>query len=81
MGSVYLAEDSELGRKVALKVAHLGSADDPEMIVRFRREPRAAAALDHPNLCSIYDSGTIDGIHYLIMALIEGEILGHWLAA
>ena len=45
MGSVYLAEDTQLERKVALKVAHLGSEDDPEMIVRFRREARAAALI------------------------------------
>ena len=81
MGSVYLAEDTQLERKVALKVAHLGSADDPETIARFRREARAAAALDHPNLCAIYDSGTIDDEYYLTMALIEGESLADWLTS
>ena len=75
MGSVYLAEDSELGRKVALKVALNASTRDPELIARFRREARAAAALSHDNLCRIFDAGEIDGIQFLTMEFIEGESL------
>ncbi len=75
MGSVYLAEDTELGRKVALKVAHVDTAGNPEILERFRREARAAALLDHPYLCSVHEVGVIDGTHYIIMAYIEGQSL------
>ncbi|HWE39224.1 MAG TPA: bifunctional serine/threonine-protein kinase/formylglycine-generating enzyme family protein [Isosphaeraceae bacterium] len=81
MGSVYLAEDTILGRKVALKVAHLGDGDTTAIVERFRREARAAAGLNHPNLCHVYDFGEIDGVHFLSMAYIEGDSLAeliHW---
>jgi serine/threonine-protein kinase len=75
MGSVYLAEDTELGRKVALKIAHVAAADNPEILERFKREARAAALLDHPYLCPVHEVGVTDGIHYIVMAYIEGQSL------
>jgi serine/threonine protein kinase len=75
MGSVYLAEDTELGRKVALKVAHVDTADNPDILERFEREARAAALLDHPYLCPLHEVGVSSGIHYIIMAYIEGQSL------
>jgi hypothetical protein len=71
MGSVYLATDTRLDRPVALKVPHFTSADGPDALDRFEREAKAAAALDHPNLCTVFDAGQIDGRPYLTMAFIE----------
>jgi serine/threonine protein kinase/WD40 repeat protein len=76
MGTVYLANDTQLGRPVALKVPHAFSAKDAVARERFRREGRAAAALDHPNLCRVYDVGEHDGVPFLTMAFIEGRPLG-----
>ena len=73
MGAVYLANDTRLDRPVALKIPHL--ADKAELLERFHREARAAAALDHPNLCPIYDVGEVDGTPYLTMAYVEGRPL------
>jgi serine/threonine protein kinase len=75
MGSVYLAHDSQLDRQVALKVPHLSDRDGPEVLERFYREARAAAALDHPNLCPVFDVGQVDGSPYLTMAYVEGRPL------
>jgi serine/threonine protein kinase len=78
MGAIYLAQDTQLGRRVALKVPHLrgdGAAPDGNSLERFYHEARAAAALDHPNLCPVYDVGQIDGIPYLTMAYIKGRPL------
>jgi serine/threonine protein kinase len=80
MGAVYLAHDTELGRRVALKVPHLrcgkdGAAPDRCDLDRFYHEASAAAALDHPNLCPVYDVGQIEGIPYLSMAYIKGRPL------
>ena len=72
MGTVYLAEDCQLGRRVAIKVPRLSTPDD---IQRFHREARVAAAVDHPNVCPVLDIGEIDGIHYLIMPFLEGVLL------
>lgn len=69
MGTVYLAEDTQLGRKVALKIPLLDTADD---VLRFRREARAAAAIDHPRVCPIHDIGELDGIPYLTMPFLDG---------
>jgi hypothetical protein len=74
MGSVYLAEDSQLHRRVALKIPSFTSNEGAEL-ERFYREARAAAMLRHPNLCPVYDVGQIDGVHYLTMAFIEGQPL------
>src|SRR5262249_24611294 len=75
MGTVYLAEDTQLDRRVALKVPRLRPEDGPEVWQRFYREARAAAMLDHPNICPVYDFGEIDGTPYLTMAYIQGESL------
>lgn len=75
MGSVYLAEDTRLGRQVALKVPHFRPDDGPEVRARFFREARALAALRHPNLCPIFDVGEQHGVPFLIMAYLEGGSL------
>ena len=72
MGAVYLAEDSKLGRRVALKVPHFSAEDRPTAIERFHREARVAAAIEHPNICPVYDIGEVNGVHYLTMPYIEG---------
>jgi serine/threonine protein kinase len=83
MGSIYLAQDTQLGRRVALKVPHLLRGDDgsPDRISldRFYHEARAAATVDHPNLCPVYDVGQIDGIPYLTMAYIKGRPLSKYI--
>jgi eukaryotic-like serine/threonine-protein kinase len=76
MGVVYRAEDTHLGRTVALKFLPPTLTPDPRAKARFLREARAAAALDHPNICTIYEAGeTADGQLYLAMACYEGETL------
>ncbi len=75
MGAVFLAEDPELGRPVALKVPRLGPADGPQVLERFHREARAAATLHHPNICPVYDVGEVGGVPYLAMAFVEGKAL------
>jgi serine/threonine protein kinase len=84
MGSIYLAQDTQLGRRVALKVPHLrrgadGTTPDRCDLDRFYREARAAATLDHPNLCKVYDVGQIEGIPYLTMAYIKGRPLSKYI--
>ena len=73
MGAVYLAHDTKLNRQVALKVPYFSPSDGPQAVQRFEREARAAANLDHPNLCPIFDVGEIDGIHYLTMPYVEAS--------
>jgi formylglycine-generating enzyme required for sulfatase activity/serine/threonine protein kinase len=75
MGAVYLAHDTKLDRQVALKVPYFTPQDGPQAVQRFEREARAAATLDHPNLCPIFDVGEVDGIHYLTMPYIQGKTL------
>ncbi|WP_417387428.1 protein kinase domain-containing protein [Gimesia sp.] len=75
MGCVYLARDTQLERKVALKLPQINSHADTQFITRFYREARAAANLNHPNLCSVYDVDQIDDVHYITMEFIEGESL------
>jgi predicted Ser/Thr protein kinase len=75
MGSVYLAHDSQLDRQLALKVPHISASDGPQVLERFYREARAAATLSHPNICPVHDVGTIDGVHFVTMAFIEGKPL------
>ena len=67
MADVYCADDSQLGREVALKVLHRRFARDHEFVERFRREASAAAGLQHPNVVSVFDRGEYDGTYYIAM--------------
>jgi predicted Ser/Thr protein kinase len=75
MGAVYLAQDTALSRLVALKIPFFSAADDQEGLERFWREAQAAATLVHPNICPVYDVGTLDGVHFLTMAYVKGRAL------
>jgi eukaryotic-like serine/threonine-protein kinase len=75
MATVYLAEDSSLGRKVALKVMAERYSDDGEFVERFRREAQAAARLNHPNIIAVYDRGEADGRPYIAMEYLQGRTL------
>src|SRR5512135_2091622 len=75
MGEVYKARDTRLGRDVAVKVLPSHLSDGPDSKVRFEREARAIAALSHPHICALYDVGSHDGTEYLVIELIEGQVL------
>ncbi len=75
MGEVYLAEDSRLDRKVALKILPQHLSERAELRERFEREARAVSSLNHPHICTLYDIGEQDGIHYLVMEHLVGETL------
>jgi beta-lactam-binding protein with PASTA domain len=75
MADVYCAEDTHLGRKVALKLLHARFAQDREFVERFRREASSAAGLQHPNVVGVYDRGEFDGTYYIAMEYCEGQSL------
>src|SRR5829696_1271400 len=75
MANVYLAEDEDLGRRVAIKILNDRYANDDLFIERFRREAKSAAALSHPNIVSVYDRGEAEGTYYIAMEVIEGRSL------
>jgi serine/threonine-protein kinase len=75
MANVYLAEDQELGRRVAIKILNDRHANDEQFVERFRREAKNAAALSHPNIVSIYDRGEAEGTYYIAMEFLEGRSL------
>src|SRR5262249_20813390 len=78
-GIVYLADDPRLGREVALKIPRVNVLTDPELRKRFHREARAAAALDHPNLASVYEADEIGPVCYIASAYCPGVTLAKWL--
>ncbi|MCI0615267.1 protein kinase [bacterium] len=77
MGEVYRANDPRLGREVAIKVLPPAFSADTDRLLRFEKEARAASALNHPNILSVYDVGTQDGTPYIVSELLQGETLRH----
>src|SRR4029077_18296794 len=73
MGEVFRARDAVLDREVAIKVLHRSLAGDQAFVDRFRREARAAASIQHPNIVAVYDWGAVDGIYYMVMEFVRGR--------
>lgn len=80
MGAVYLAHDLQLDRPVALKVARISKAGAAKLVKRMETEAKAAANVDHPQICKVYDFGEIDGIRFIAMQYIEGEVFRSYLS-
>jgi beta-lactam-binding protein with PASTA domain/predicted Ser/Thr protein kinase len=80
MAKVFLGTDTVLGRTVAIKMLAPQFADDEGFVQRFRREAQAAASFSHPNIVSVFDTGSDDGVHYIVMEYVEGKTLAEYLA-
>lgn len=81
MGEVYLAEDTRLGRKVALKLLPSELTNDELRVLRFQQEARTASALNHPNILTIFDIGEVDSTHFIATEFVKGETLRHCMSA
>src|SRR6185369_7048586 len=75
MGEVYLAHDTRLDRKVAIKFLHQEFSNDPDKLSRFVQEAKAASALNHPNILTVYEIGEVAGKNYIATELIDGQTL------
>src|SRR5713101_1868187 len=75
MGEVYLAQDTELDRKVALKILPADLAGNQDRMRRFVQEAKAAAALNHPHIAHIYEIGEADGVNFIVMEFIDGRTM------